>query len=64
MVNIAVVFFFQAMFYADQLLSKAPHSTQDTVLHELQPPERSRASPMQLGPLVVTPTKKMIGKVM
>jgi len=52
------------MFYADQLLSKAPHSTQDTVLHELQPPERSRASPMQLGPLVVTPTKKMIGKVM
>lgn len=52
----------KAMFYADQLLSRAPHSTQDAVLHELQPPERSRASPLLLGP--ITPTKKMMGKVM
>ena len=53
------------MFYADQLLSRAPVSTQDAVLHELQPPERGRmsprTSPMQLGP--ITPTKKMVGKV-
>ena len=55
--------YFQAMFYADQLLSKAPPATQDTVLHELQPPDRSsRTSPMQLGP--ITSIKKMSGKVM
>jgi len=52
----------KAMFYADQLLSKAPATTQDTVLHDLQPPERSsRHSPMQLGP--ITSVKKLSGKV-
>ena len=56
----------QAMFYADQLLSRAPVSTQDAVLHELQPPERGRSSPrmspMQLGP-ITPPSRKMAGKV-
>lgn len=50
------------MFYADQLLSRAPASTQEAVLHDLQPPERSRASPIALGP--ITPTKRMAAKVM
>lgn len=50
------------MFYVDQALSRAPHSTQEAVLHDLQPPELSRASLILLGP--IAPTKKMAGKAM
>lgn len=52
----------KAMFYADQLLSRAPATTQSTVLHDLQPPDRSRGSPMPLGP--IASSKRLTGKVM
>ena len=57
------LYFLQALFYADQLLSKAPISTQEDLLHSVNSADRRRLGSPGIPLAPIQTNKQFIGKV-